>query len=75
VRGVPHDGQEHDWIDRMEIVDGGDTIVTAQEGMVEIRMPRSAMNLGHHFTVASTFNDRHGHFYWTNRYEFEIPNN
>jgi len=73
--GIPHDGQRHSWIDRWEVIDGGETTVFAQDGLVEIRMPRSAMNLSHHFTVASTFNDRHGHFYWTNRYEFEIPNN
>jgi hypothetical protein len=71
--GIPHDGRRHSWIDRWEVMPNGETQVTAQDGLVEIRIPRTAMQLNHRFTVASTFNDIHSHFYWTSRYEFEIP--
>jgi len=70
-------GRGNSWIDWWDVVPNGDTEVVARDGLVEIRIPRSAMQLSHRFSVASTFNQRRTdgrwHFYWTNRYEFEIP--
>ncbi len=64
----------HSWWERWETVDDSDTIVTVQDGLVTIAIPRSALPVSGPFTVASTFNDSHGHFYWTNHYEFDLGN-
>ncbi len=61
------------WIDRWDVVEGGDTHLEVQNGLVEVFIPRAAMQLGDHFTIASTLNNSEGrHFYWTNRYEFTL---
>ncbi len=63
------------WIDRWEIVENGHTIVRVRDGEVDILIPRSALPINNPFTIASTLNDTRGHFYWTNRYEFDLGGN
>ncbi len=61
------------WLDRWTLVDGGNPQITVSNGLVEVAIPRVSMQLGDHFTIACSLNDtKWHHFYWTNRYEFEL---
>ncbi len=64
----------HSWWERWDEVEDSDTIVSVQDGLVTIAIPRTALPIDGPFTVASTLNDKHGHFYWTNHYEFDLGN-